>query len=407
MTITSEPTEAVPDVSDLPHGWRVVRFDQMANSITDRVDNPSEAGVEYYVGLEHLDPDSLKIRRWGTPDDVEATKLRFKPGDIIFGRRRAYQRKLAVADFEGICSAHALVLRAREDVALPAFLPFFMQSETFFQRAMAISVGSLSPTINWKTLAQQEFAIPPIDEQRRIAEILWAAETAIVAYQDADSAAVAVREAVVERVANRTSHTADATLGDILTDCQYGTSVRSDSYRKGAVPILRIPNVVRGSLDLADLSWVVLSSEEQARYSVSATDILLVRTNGNPSYVGRCCTAENAPKGAVYASYLIRLRLDATKALPEYVAILINSQYVRKTLRHEVRSSAGNYNINTTGIRRQRIPLPSLADQKAVAARVAALNNAGNGLQIHISRLREMKRSLLNSMSDIDSRREG
>src|SRR5690348_6562440 len=113
MTITSEPTEAAPDISELPRGWRVVRFDQMADSITDRVDNPSEAGVEYYVGLEHLDPDSLNIRRWGTPNDVEATKLRFKLGDIIFGRRRAYQRKLAVADFEGICSAHALVLRAR------------------------------------------------------------------------------------------------------------------------------------------------------------------------------------------------------------------------------------------------------------------------------------------------------
>lgn len=156
----------------LPNNWRTVRFGEMADSITDRVDIPAESGVERYVGLEHLDPESLKIRRWGAITDVEATKLRFQPGDIIFGRRRAYQRKVAVADFEGICSAHALVLRAREDVVLKEFLPFFMQSETFFDRALSISVGSLSPTINWKTLAQQEFALPPLDEQRRIAEIL-------------------------------------------------------------------------------------------------------------------------------------------------------------------------------------------------------------------------------------------
>ena len=89
----------------------------MAESIGDRVDDLSRAGVERYVGLEHLDPESLKLRRWGTPDDVEATKLRFQSGDIIFGNRRACQRKLAVADFEGICSAHAMVLRAREDKA--------------------------------------------------------------------------------------------------------------------------------------------------------------------------------------------------------------------------------------------------------------------------------------------------
>ncbi len=152
--------------------WPRVRFGEMADSITDRVDKPSESGVERYVGLEHLDPESLKIRRWGAITDVEATKLRFQPGDIIFGRRRAYQRKVTVADFEGICSAHALVLRAHEDVVLKEFLPFFMQSETFFERTLAISVGSLSPTINWKTLAQQEFALPPLDEQRRIAEIL-------------------------------------------------------------------------------------------------------------------------------------------------------------------------------------------------------------------------------------------
>ena len=107
--------------------WKTWRFDQIAVNVNDRIDDPSAADVEYYVALEHLDPDSLKIRRWGAPSDVEATKLLFRKGDIIFGRRRAYQRKLAVADFNGICSAHAMVLRAKPDVALPEFLPFFGQ----------------------------------------------------------------------------------------------------------------------------------------------------------------------------------------------------------------------------------------------------------------------------------------
>ena len=153
---------------------RLVRFEQMAALVKDRIENPSEAGVERYVGLKHLDSDSLKIRRWGEPSDVEAAKLLFQPGDIIFGKRRVYQRKLAVADFHGICSAHAMVLRARADVVLPEFLPFFMQSDGFMNRALEISVGSLSPTINWRTLAEQEFALPPLDEQRRVAELLLA-----------------------------------------------------------------------------------------------------------------------------------------------------------------------------------------------------------------------------------------
>src|SRR5688572_24653900 len=75
-------------------GARRVRFGDIAICVNDRVDNPSEAGVARYVGLEHLDPDSLRIQRWGTPSDVQATKLLFRKGDIIFGRRRAYQRKV-------------------------------------------------------------------------------------------------------------------------------------------------------------------------------------------------------------------------------------------------------------------------------------------------------------------------
>jgi restriction endonuclease S subunit len=163
----------------VPDGWREVRFDEIAQLVNDRVDNPAEAGVERYVGLEHLDPESLRIRRWGAPTDVEAQKLRFQPGDIIFGKRRAYQRKVAVADFEGICSAHAMVLRAREENVVKEFLPFFMQSDRFFDCALSISVGSLSPTINWKTLAVQKFALPPKDEQQRIADVLWAADVVI------------------------------------------------------------------------------------------------------------------------------------------------------------------------------------------------------------------------------------
>lgn len=173
------------DNRNLKLGWKVWRFDQMATNVNARIDNPSESGMEHYVGLEHLDADSLKIRRWGTPDDVEATKLMFKRGDIIFGRRRAYQRKLGVAEFDGICSAHAMVLRAKPDVVLPEFLPFFMQSDLFMNRAVEISVGSLSPTINWKTIAAQQFAMPPVEEQLKIVSLLSQFELQAESYNNA------------------------------------------------------------------------------------------------------------------------------------------------------------------------------------------------------------------------------
>jgi restriction endonuclease S subunit len=158
-------------------GWKRMAFGEFAESIGERAE-PKDAQEEIYVGLEHLDPQCLHIRRWGKGSDVIGGKLRFRKGDIIFGKRRAYQRKLAVAEFGGICSAHAMVIRARQDKVLPEFLPFLMMSDRFMNRAVEISVGSLSPTINWTTLKLETFDLPPLDQQRRIAEILWAVDEA-------------------------------------------------------------------------------------------------------------------------------------------------------------------------------------------------------------------------------------
>ena len=156
--------------------WEKKSFGAMIDSITNRINNPSESGVDRYVGLEHLDPGSMTVNRWGTPDQVEATKLIFDKGDVIFGRRRAYQKKVSMVDFRGICSAHALVLRGKPGLIDPLFLPVFLSSDIFLDRAIKISVGSLSPTVNWKTLAAQEFSFPPIKQQAEIAKLFWALE---------------------------------------------------------------------------------------------------------------------------------------------------------------------------------------------------------------------------------------
>lgn len=212
---------------DQKSSWKVWRFDQIAVNVNDRV-KPGDVDVDYYVGLEHLNPDSLKIRRWGSPDDVEATKLLFNKGDIIFGRRRVYQRKLAVADFDGICSAHAMVLRPKTDVVLPEFLPFFMQSDLFMNRALEISVGSLSPTINWKTLAKQEFALPPLEEQRRIAELLERTEDTLRAYQEAHATCKTLLAASLEDLLSpETQGWSTAKIGELFHVVSGGTPRRN------------------------------------------------------------------------------------------------------------------------------------------------------------------------------------
>ena len=158
--------------------FETVRFDKIAINISERVE-PKNTALTIYVGLEHLDADSLKIERTGIPDDVIGTKLKIYKGDIIFGKRRAYLRKLAVSHFDGIASAHSMILRANEKNIEKEFLPYFMQSDAFMSRAVQISEGSLSPTIKNKTLAQQEFTFPKKEKQKELIPVFKQFDTTI------------------------------------------------------------------------------------------------------------------------------------------------------------------------------------------------------------------------------------
>ena len=156
-----------------------VAFGDVVQLSKERSNDPERDGFERYFGLEHLKPSDLKVCSWGDIVDGTTFTSVFKPGQVLFGKRRAYQRKVAVADFSGVCSGDIYVLEPKGDELLPELLPFICQSESFYDYVISMSQGGLSPRVNWKSLAKYEFLLPPLDEQRRIAEVLQAAERMI------------------------------------------------------------------------------------------------------------------------------------------------------------------------------------------------------------------------------------
>lgn len=294
--------------------WRTVRFDEMAQLVNDRVDNPAESGVEFYVGLEHLDSESLKIRRWGKPTDVEAQKLRFKPGDIIFGKRRAYQRKVAAAEFEGICSAHAMVLRAFEENIVKDFLPFFMQSDVFFDVALSISVGSLSPTINWKTLAAETFSIPSKDEQQRIAEILWAANDVIEKTETLRENLTQYQTQFRQSIFDNGHNWKISALGDVF-EVQLGKML-SPKSKTGHSPksYLGNSNVQWGKFELDELKTMDFNDAEKKKFALKSGD-LLVCEGGE---VGRSAIWNGEMEECYYQKAVHRLRPKSEEIIPKF-----------------------------------------------------------------------------------------
>ena len=162
-------------------GWIVHKFEDLVENAREQV-MPIKEDSKKYIGLEHLDSGSLHVRRWGTKIQLKGTKFRMKKCDLLFARRNAYLKRVAIAPHDGLFSAHGMIFRSKNDVILPDFLPFFISSDLFMDRAIEISVGSLSPTINWGTLRHEGFSLPPLDEQKRLADLLWSVDETIEHY---------------------------------------------------------------------------------------------------------------------------------------------------------------------------------------------------------------------------------
>jgi len=166
----------------IKEGWQVVKFGEIAREVKLTSKKPDEDGLEFYVGLDHLDPQSLRIVRKGIiSEDKPSFTRRFSKGQILFAKRRCYQKKAAVANFDGICSSDIIVIEAIPQKMIAGLLPFIIQSDAFFDWAERTSSGSLSPRTKWKSLAEFKFPLPPVERQKEILEVLEKVEACIYA----------------------------------------------------------------------------------------------------------------------------------------------------------------------------------------------------------------------------------
>ena len=140
------------------------------------------------VGLEHLEPDEIWLKRWDLNPDENTFTKGFKKGQLLFGRRRAYQKKMSVASCDGICSGDITVIAAKPEKMLPELLPFYLRTDAFFDFAVRGSGGSLSPRVKWSHISDYEFDLPPMEEQKKLAKLLWVANDLKEKYKKAITA---------------------------------------------------------------------------------------------------------------------------------------------------------------------------------------------------------------------------
>lgn len=286
------------------------RFDQIAINSTEKK-KPVEEDRFTYLGLEHLDSGSLKVTRFGSEVAPIGEKLVMHKGDVLFGKRRAYQKKVAIAPFDGIFSAHGMVLRPKEDVIDKNFFPLFISSDYFLDAAIKISVGSLSPTINWRDLKELEFELPEIEKQREIAEVLWSINDTMEAYK---KLIFATDELVKSQflgqfgdLENNTKQYPVRNLNEIASYWNGLTYKPADVVQDGSgVLVLRSSNIQNGALFFDDN--VRVSCPIKEKLFVQDNDILMCSRNGSAALVGKTALIKGLHEPMAFGAFMMIIR---------------------------------------------------------------------------------------------------
>lgn len=355
-------------------GCTRVAFGDVVNLSKARVADPEAAGIERVVGLEHIEPGDLRIRRWGDVADGTTFSTLIKPGQVLFGKRRAYQRKVAVADFEGVCSGDIYVLEPANDRLIPELLPFLCQTDAFFDHAVRTSAGSLSPRTNWTSLARFEFLLPPIQEQARLVEALIAAqdsaENMLCLIESTRVAQIAAFEELLRRAdANPVS------LGSIMTA----------SPRNGYSPVAASRDTGHWVLALSAISrWgyrpeqfkPVEVGPETLGSRIAKGDLVISRSNTR-DLVGLPMVFPEDRSDVSYPDTMMRISVDPKTIGTDYLEMCLRSPRCRRQVQSfAAGTSSSMLKINGANLRKVSVPLVPVKRQAEILAGVAQFTAA-------------------------------
>lgn len=368
--------------------WKRVKFGEVVRQVKSKV-NPDTAGLDRFVAGEHMDTDDLKLRRWGAIGSGylgPAFHARFRPGQVLYGSRRTYLRKVAVPDFEGICANTTFVLESTNpDILVPELLPFVMQTEAFHAHSKRESKGSVNPYVNFSDLAWYQFALPPRQEQLRLLDIFRAAEHVLETLRSAlDRLRLARSALAVSYFANPVQdHVVDcrdliATGAMSLQTGPFGTILKASAYTDDGYPVINPVDMNAGEINtdscarIGEKDWLRLK-----QYWMRPGDMLL----GRKRHMRNLVYVHPEHDGYVIGSDCIRFRVDPNQIHPRYLFHVLRSE----TTQHWLQAQAGGNGTVMPGMNEQiigrlRMYLPDPGTQLRIAADFDAVAESDTSL---------------------------
>ena len=379
-----------------------VPVSDLCDLVADQVDPRDRPGA-LYVGLSNLASGRLLRIGAGRASEVRSSKFLFRRGDTLYSKLRPYLDKAVLAQDDGTCTTELLVLRPKERVD-PRLLVGVLHSRAFIQHALQGTTGAQHPRTSWSHI--RDFRVPAVlhTEQEKATALVWLLHEALVACEASADAARSLKVGAMRLLFTRglrgeaqketeiglmPESWSVARFGSVRLRLQYGTSVRC-SNEPSPFPVLRIPNVESGGINVDSLKFGQLQTAVADRYKLEDGDLLFIRTNGVIERLGACAVYRGEPQNALFASYLIRAQIKRHRVDPAFVAHFFGSASGTALVTGRATPAAdGKYNLNTAAIDDLPLPLPpTLGEQRGVAA---ILNAIDASTRLHFRRLYELQ----------------
>lgn len=334
--------------------------------------------VVWHLNLDHIESQTGRIlaKQRAPVSSAGNSTFLFDERNVLYSKLRPYLNKVVHPDELGIGTTELVPLRPRPGVLEADFLKFYLRSDRFVGFANSVVAGAKMPRMIMDKFWEHVIPLPAPTEQRRIVELLEQADGLRRKHAEADALADRILPALFHKLfgdpATNPKGWSKLKLGDVIVEASYGTSIPSNTSGEG-LPVLRMNNIKsNGRLNLAELKYVTLDEAEAEKHLLRDGDLLFNRTNSKELVGKTGLWRVGFP--AVAASYLIRVRVDISQAVPDYIWAWMNTPYFKQRLFDISRRAVGMANINATELRAMPLLVPAMALQHAFAARLRSLD---------------------------------
>jgi type I restriction enzyme S subunit len=369
--------------------WQLVKFGDVAIQQKKTV-NRESTDLTRYVKGEHMYSEDMHLREWGELTDEylgPAFTRKFEEGDVLYGSRRTYLRKVVVAPFEGITSNTTFVVKANEKRIDKRLLPFIMLSEGFSQHSIRNSKGSVNPYVNWKDLSGYEFLLPPIKEQQGFVELLLLCDEMNEASARLSSSVKNILDSSIHnytlgikrlREYSGKFDYQDTKLGaipsdwdlaplhkysELITNGFVGKATPYYTNEAAGVKYIQGMNVRRNKMDLKGLTYVSHEFNiKQSKTQLQEGDILTVQSG----HIGETAVLPKYLEGSNCHAVIIT-RLYKSEFNPKFVSYFINSPKGQVKIKG-ITVGTTVAHVNTSELNKYLVPKPIIEEQNEIVA---------------------------------------